>query len=622
MKHMKKSIWIIILSLLSSLGLSGCKESYELSVPEEINNNIIWAIPPTYVVGKEFIDGVALVKDDNRIYFIHKDGSIFLDDIDDVKLRYQGSSGFFHGIIIAKPKGNEEPTYLYRNGNSMEEPCSNTTLVVINHDSLSLAEEDGKYGILNLQKLWVIPPIYSYGYNFVNGYAVLIDDPNRQKYIVNENLEFIAINNQYSISDINENLASANSQKYISLESGEVVISGPFEDTTSFSEGLAAVRKNGAWGYINAAGETVIPFVYNAAQPFSSGLARVNSDFNYYFINHEGEVILDCAEKNVVGEFHDDTAIVKVSGQKYNIIDIYGEALLPKGYPSIQWSNYGWYQIVQKGKFGLYNAQTQTLIEPLYDNLCLISDEIAVIEVDYKIGLINIMSGEVLLQPCLEWNELWGEGLIVVRNPQTSLYGYIDYHGNWVIPPIFDDARRFSGGLASVTYNGKVGYIANPLIYETWTEDELQRAMELGLTVSKEYGQTISNLAFWENLCQTMLMKDDILFPLPGAEDESLTRASAALFIHEYVKALGVNNDHFLSAFSDIDELDFVYYNAISYAASIGVFNLDLSGQFFPYETLNERDACCLIVRLYEYLLDIDSIVHPERGKLTIAFLG
>ena len=57
----------------------------------------------------------------------------------------------------------------------------------------------------------------------------------------------------------------------------EQIIGYQYEDAHSFSDGLAAVQKNGKWGYINTDGETVIPFEYDVAYSFSEGYAVVGT---------------------------------------------------------------------------------------------------------------------------------------------------------------------------------------------------------------------------------------------------------------------------------------------------------------------------------------------------------
>lgn len=49
-----------------------------------------------------------------------------------------------------------------------------------------------------------------------------------------------------------------------------------YEDARQFQEGLAPVKADGKWGYINAAGEMVITPVFEDAYPFNeAGTAPV-----------------------------------------------------------------------------------------------------------------------------------------------------------------------------------------------------------------------------------------------------------------------------------------------------------------------------------------------------------
>lgn len=68
-----------------------------------------------------------------------------------------------------------------------------------------------------------------------------------------------------------------------------------FEDAMPFSNGLAAVKKEGKWGYINSEFETVIPYQYDYANSFNGNLAKVKikNDNNQIisYINKWGQVV-------------------------------------------------------------------------------------------------------------------------------------------------------------------------------------------------------------------------------------------------------------------------------------------------------------------------------------------
>ena len=78
---------------------------------------------------------------------------------------------------------------------------------------------------------------------------------------------------------------------------GNKLFNKQFERVRNFSEGLAPVRKNDKWGYINTQGEEVVPCIYDDVWDFSEGLARVEQNGEWSIINKEGKVIVaECDE--------------------------------------------------------------------------------------------------------------------------------------------------------------------------------------------------------------------------------------------------------------------------------------------------------------------------------------
>ena len=107
-----------------------------------------------------------------------------------------------------------------------------------------------------------------------------------------------------------------------------------YEELGSFSEGMAAVMRDGKWGYINTKGEEVIPCqfpnadYYNTASPFHEGLALIQKDGKWGFINTKGdEVIPINIEAEAVGRFSEGLAFVYKSGEDFSVIDKEGNTL-------------------------------------------------------------------------------------------------------------------------------------------------------------------------------------------------------------------------------------------------------------------------------------------------------
>jgi hypothetical protein len=59
-----------------------------------------------------------------------------------------------------------------------------------------------------------------------------------------------------------------------------------------FSEGLAAAKRGGLWGYVSAAGQEVIPPDWDGAFAFSNGLAAVQKRGRFGYIDSNGTVVI------------------------------------------------------------------------------------------------------------------------------------------------------------------------------------------------------------------------------------------------------------------------------------------------------------------------------------------
>ena len=69
---------------------------------------------------------------------------------------------------------------------------------------------------------------------------------------------------------------------------GEIVIPLEYEYAHDFIEGLAAVRLNGKWGFIDTVGNRVIPFKYDDVGDFKNGKVDVIMNGEHFVINKNG----------------------------------------------------------------------------------------------------------------------------------------------------------------------------------------------------------------------------------------------------------------------------------------------------------------------------------------------
>lgn len=207
---------------------------------------------------------------------------------------------------------------------------------------------------------------------------------------------------------------------------GHLVIPPQFDDSESFIEGVADVRKSGAAlsGYIDLKGNWAIPPQYQTAFSFSSGIAAVVSHHMTYGIDHNAKQVIE------------PRADLLLDGS----VGYSGPTLMVSRKHVFQrWSAKG--DLLTT--FAPATAQDALTNYPLAANLSNTAE-----------GLIAMHSGV-------------GE----------SKTGYVDLQGKWLIAPQFEEAQVFKSGHAIVKRDGKYGLIDRAgiwLVQPIWQSIEIQ----------------------------------------------------------------------------------------------------------------------------------------------------
>ncbi len=248
---------------------------------------------------------------------------------------------------------------------------------------------------------------------------------------------------------------------------GQLVIQLQFDNANSFSEGLAFIYQNGQFGFINQQGQWIIQPQFTNANSFSEGLAKAEAQNNnkYGFINKNGEWIIQ-PKFPIVGKFSDGLAAVCQNG-RWGFINKNGEWVIQ---PQFGWAfsfSKGLAAALQKnGKWGFIDKQGQWVIQPQFEDYSdfetsYFSEGLFSVKQNGKCGFID-KQGQWVIQPQFKYAYCFSEGLSIVGN---SNVGFINKEGQWIIKPQFDfeKAKSFSEGLAAVEQNGKWGFIKNPL---------------------------------------------------------------------------------------------------------------------------------------------------------------
>ena len=166
-------------------------------------------------------------------------------------------------LIYSKDFFNLNPERRFEN---IESVLSNYDNIIGYDTGLCEVVKDEKYGFIDINGNEIIPCIYEFVGNFSEG---LCDVLNRDE---NGNTLF-------GFLDV----------------TGKKQIDFMYEDTVGcFSEGLAGVKFNGKWGFIDKYNNVIIDFHFDDVGYFSEGKALVEFKYKYkdnekFFINTKGE---------------------------------------------------------------------------------------------------------------------------------------------------------------------------------------------------------------------------------------------------------------------------------------------------------------------------------------------
>lgn len=286
-----------------------------------------------------------------------------------------------------------------------------------------------------------------------------------------------------------------------------------FQDAFRFgTTGLAQVKQNDKWGFINTEGEIIVEpkfdsITYGVSYPILNEevVAIVELRGHLGVINKKGETIVPIEFDEI---YNEDNIILAIKNDKMGIYDYSGRVILPVEYePSIGfisdsgWTDRNWLPLVKDGKMGAIDTKGNIVVPVKFDDVEIISESSFKVSKEGKYGIYGVNNLQVPLHydfigessnhlVRVKLNGKWGyidefnsfmpvdydhahdfnEGLAIVgnykqrdqsQNPKDDmiLWGFINTLGEEVIAVEYEDVTPFKEGLATVKLNGKWGVI-------------------------------------------------------------------------------------------------------------------------------------------------------------------
>jgi hypothetical protein len=272
-------------------------------------------IPPSFDGAEEFSEGLAAVRSGAKWGYISESGAV------DIPFRFDWAGKFSEGMAAIFVDGKYG--FIDRAGKLKIPP--GFSKVGDFHEGLARVKVNGNWGYINQNGKIVIPATYDYADHFHEGFAVIAEigaDNNIKVGYINKLGErmfkewFISASRfSGGVAVVSHDAANGftsgyyddlvfdnydeqtGAQKLVNFEvidtKGKKIFAGRFQDLDVFCDGLAVVRLNDKYGFINSRGEMVIPPKFESARRFSGGIAFAYADGKRFYINQEGNTVFD-----------------------------------------------------------------------------------------------------------------------------------------------------------------------------------------------------------------------------------------------------------------------------------------------------------------------------------------
>jgi len=265
--------------------------------------------------------------------------------------------------IIIGPK-NELPAI--NGGNWLVEPKYYKMGVNFTENGFyPVANDSEKWGYINKENVVVIPFQFQNAYGFSEGLAsVELDD----KYgYINENGEFeIAPNFSYG-RYFNNGIAliGQDGLEYLINRKGEKITEGS-SDLAMLNDNYIAYKNNGLYGIKDLSGKILKAPFMSDFYGYSDGLAGVKIQGKWGFMDENFKIVITPKyTEKLVYAFQNGCARVKQNG-KVGMIDKTGKLLIDPAYDEIYELSEGLIAFLQNGKWGYMNLNKEVVIQAQY----------------------------------------------------------------------------------------------------------------------------------------------------------------------------------------------------------------------------------------------------------------
>ena len=243
-------------------------------------------------------------------------------------------------------------------------------------DGLALVEVDTMDGFIDTKGAYVIKPQYYIAFSFSEGLAAVCKSAESNFGYIDTSGNLVIDHNYFWADSFSEGSAAVrmpdNGKMGYIDKSGNIIIAGKYDRAYLFSDGLGRIEEDGQnsppnsrrVGFIDKQGTQVIDF-FDGAEDFSEGLAAVRVNWKWGFIDMTGDIVIPPVY-GLVDSFSEGYTSVECENDKYAFIDKTGAQITNCSFDDTSSFNEGLAGVLLGGKWGYINSKGEFAIKPQY----------------------------------------------------------------------------------------------------------------------------------------------------------------------------------------------------------------------------------------------------------------
>lgn len=320
------------------------------------------------------------------------------------------------------------------------------TKTVVGEEFFALYQ-DGKWGILSSNGEIVINPMYQE--------MPIVIDRNRDVFLciydINED------ENTYKTKAIN----SKNEEIFTFYDQIEAIENYDKSGNLWYEENVLKVKKDGLWGLIDLDGNELTKIKYdeiNSIKGIKNSLTTKENGL-VGLVNNKGIKVLDTAYLNILnfGDDYKNGYITVNSENKYGLVNLTGDTILENKYEKIENIYADKYFVIKENtKEKLINKNKDEILISGFDEITQIVYSGIIFKINNKYGLMGY-DGEIKIEPSYEYLEEINDDVFVATKDNKQ--GIIDKENN----------IKLDYNYAQIIYNKKANiYIADDEKYNSY----------------------------------------------------------------------------------------------------------------------------------------------------------